>query len=81
MEELNKSKKTEQKRGKIDRETSEVSKPKVREIISFDAYFRLLMTRNSQIRPHHRVPMKEFVKRVGLVEATKEDFDKVLSKY
>ena len=49
--------------------------------VSFDAYFRMLMNKNSSVRPHHKAPMKNWATKKGFKEASVEEFDKLLKGY
>lgn len=51
-------------------------------VVSFDAYFSALMKEKSGfILPHHKAPMRRYALDKGLVEGTKEDFDKLFKLY
>lgn len=77
MEEKKKEQKTESKKVKIDIGRKEKSEPQK---VSFDAYFRMLMSKDISVRPHHKAPMKDFFNTFA-TEATVEEFDKILKKY
>ena len=78
MEELKKDEKTEAKRGKITK--GRRIKPESQKV-SFDAYFRMLMSKDVSVRPHHKAPMKAWLKGQGCEIETIEEFDKILKKY
>jgi hypothetical protein len=50
-------------------------------LVSFDAYFQLLMKRESRIVPHHKAPMRKYAERHDLKEATIEEFDRIFKLY
>lgn len=79
MEDKKKEQKRTTKKVKINKSGRSV-KPEA-EKVSFDSYFRMLMSKNVSIRPHHKAPMKKFFKSLGAEEETIEKFDSILKKY
>lgn len=85
MDSSNNLKKDQQKKGKMHKESEESSKA-VPETsapipsISFDAYFRILMT-EGKVQAHHKAPLKQFVNHHMSLEAPRADFDKIFNKY
>lgn len=72
MSEEKKSKKRVESENKTD------SRP----VMSFDAYFQSLMREKlGFILPHHKAPMRRYAADAGLLEASKEDFDKLFKLY
>ena len=78
MEVLKKDEKTTIKKGKIPKG----SKDKLEsQKISFDAYFRMLVSKDNSVLPHHKAPMKSWIIGKGLENATIEEFERILKKY
>ena len=53
----------------------------VERVISFDAYFQLMMKKSSSIAPHHKAPMRKYAESKGLKEATEKEFNRVFRIY
>lgn len=58
-----------------------VSRKIEKPLLNFDVYFSLLMKENKKIFLHHKAPMRNYAKQKGLINATKEDFDKIFIHY
>ena len=51
-------------------------------MITFEAYFQMLMKDHTRVLAHHKLPMKKFATKNGIIEkATKEEFEELFKKY
>ena len=50
-------------------------------LISFDVFFSMAMRQKKDIRAYHKIPMKIFFEKHLGLQATKEEFNKILDKY
>ena len=50
-------------------------------VMSFDAYFQKVMSKNSKVYGHHKAPMRHFAEQRGLADATEEQFDEIFRSY
>ena len=85
---LKEIKKEEVKLKEIAKEVKKETAPKkvevvVEEKISFDTYFSIMQSLDKNIKPHHKNPMKVFLKSKGFSKliSTKEEFKKALNGY
>lgn len=76
--ESKKAKKKEEKTEVI--EEFKPRKKKVR-VLSFDAYFQLLLKEKKSIQKHHKAAMRKYAELRGISEASKEEFDRVFRIY
>ena len=50
-------------------------------VVSFDAYFQSLVKEKKSIQKHHKAPMRKYAESKGVLEATKEEFDRLFRLY
>jgi hypothetical protein len=50
-------------------------------VLSFDVYFRKLISTKPEVQPHHKLPMKQYAKAKGLETATEKQFDEIFGSY
>lgn len=50
-------------------------------IMTFESYFRLRLSKDSNIRTHHKAPMQQFAESKGVINATEAEFNKLFDTY
>lgn len=76
-----KNKKDELKSEEAEKKTKSQSSKKVEPVVSFDAYFRKMMSENQKVQSHHKAPMKAYAKRHDMLNGTLKEFEKLFSSY
>ena len=57
------------------------SRKPVERVLTFDAYFQILISRKGKIQIHHKAPMRKFAIKHGTQEGTEKDFDRLFRLY
>lgn len=50
-------------------------------VMSFDAYFSKMRSKNPQVLLHHKAPMRKYAEQKGLVTAKESEFDEAFERY
>lgn len=73
--------KIEQKSKKNDVEVLDNDVKKKESSMNFDLYFQKMMSKNSNVLPHHKAAMKKYAEQKGLIEADEREFDEIFRIY